>query len=193
MRQITNRTEPTSFTDWKRKNPNEGWSNFSGSDVYNELKEYLRRTQDRMCCYCEIAIKQNGDSHIEHLKSRHNFPNERFEFDNLYACCQHNDSCGHSKGNQNFNGMVLPNSNCQPRFTYTDNGKIIPTMEGDTDAEETIKVLNLNNKRLKNSRKDIIRTLEDINDIALINQYLANCVDWVNGFFTVIEYAKSKG
>lgn len=192
MRQISNRTQPISFTNWKRKNQNEIWGNFSVTIEYTELKEYLRSTQENMCCYCEIAIKQNSDAHIEHLKSRDHFPNQRFDFDNLYASCQHNDSCGHFKGNQDPTCMILPNSNCESRFTYTDNGKIIPTIEGDQEAIKTINVLDLNNKRLKNARMDIIRILEDINDGSLIDLYLDNCVDWVNGFFTVVEYVKLK-
>lgn len=192
MKQISNRTEPFSFAKWKKKNQNEIWGNFSGTVEYTELKEYLRSTQENMCCYCEIAIKQNNDAHIEHIKSRDHFHEKRFDFDNLYASCQHNDSCGHFKGNKDSSYMILPNSNCESRFTYTDNGKIIPITEGDQEAIKTINVLDLNNKRLKNARMDIIRILEDINDETLIDQYLSNCVDWVNGFFTVVKYVKLK-
>ena len=192
MREIINRTEPISFTNWVRTNQNQEWKSFSRSDTYHELREYLIRKQDKMCCYCEIALKDNTDAHLEHLKDRHNHPNEKFVFENIYASCQYNDSCGHKKGSSYFNGMVLPNTNCQPRFTYTDNGKIIPTNKNDNEAIKTIDVLKLNCKRLKNSRKDIIRILDDINDTSLLNQYQINCVDWVNGFFTVVEYVKSK-
>ncbi len=193
MRHITNRTEPTSFANWKRRNKNEEWSEFSGSDTYNELREYLIAIQEQMCCYCEIALKECIDVHIEHLRDQAGYPNERFDFDNLYASCQHKDSCGHSKGNQYFNRMVLPNSNCQSRFTYTNNGKMIPAVAGDNEAVNTIEILNLNNKRLRNTRKDVIRTIEDINNTTLVDQYLENCVEWVNGFFTVVEYAKLQG
>lgn len=193
MRQISNRTEPASFIEWKKNNSKEGWDKFSGTDVYKELKEYLRFTQENMCCYCEIALKQNADAHIEHLKSRHGFPNERFEFDNLYACCQTHDTCGHAKGSIDSKGMVLPNSDCEPRFTYTDNGVIIPAKDGDQEVLDTIKILDLNNKVLRNSRRDIIRILEDVNDTDLLEKYLINCVEWVNGFFTVVKYVQKKG
>ncbi|MFL0105003.1 retron system putative HNH endonuclease [Tenacibaculum maritimum] len=192
MRYINNRMEPDSFANWKRRNGNGEWYEFSRSDTYHELREYLIATQEQMCCYCEIALKKSIDAHIEHLKNRDHHPNQRFDFNNLYASCQHTDSCGHKKGNQYFNGMVLPNTNDPSRFTYTDNGKIIPVIDGDGEALKTIEILGLNNKRLKNARKDIIRIIDDINDAALVDKYLKNCVEWVNGFFTVVEYVKSK-
>jgi uncharacterized protein (TIGR02646 family) len=193
MRQISNRTEPVSFIEWKKKNNKEGWDKFSGTDVYKELKEYLRFAQENMCCYCEIAVKQNTDAHIEHLKSRHHFPNDRFKFDNLYACCQSHDTCGHAKGSTDSSRMILPDSDCEPRFTYTDNGVIIPAREGDQEVLDTIRILDLNNKRLRDRRKTIIRTLEDVNDTELIEEYLINCVEYVEGFYTVIKYVQQKG
>ncbi|RYM34980.1 TIGR02646 family protein [Brumimicrobium glaciale] len=193
MRQIINRAEPMSFVFWLKKNKNKEWSDFSGSFAYHELREYMITIQEKMCCYCEISLNTNKEAHLEHLKSRHNYPIERFNFDNIYASCQFNDSCGHFKGHANYNKMVLPDSVCDQRFTYTNNGLIIPSVSGDTAAINTIESLNLNCKRLKNARQDIIRIIEDINDTALVDEYLMNCVEWVNGFYTVIEYAKVEG
>lgn len=169
MKYIERKQSPASFEQWKNRNRNANWSDFSGSEVYYEVKEQLLNQQERMCGYCEIEIKTDGQSsHIEHLKDRHNFPQEEFIYDNFVASCQYTDSCGHKKGTNYFNGFVSPfDQNCQKRFTYTRNGRIIPADENDSNAQKTIEVLGLNCKRLVDRRKNIIKTLEeaDKNDI----------------------------
>jgi len=77
--------------------PHSNWNDFSGSDVYRELKNILIEHQENLCCYCEIALKQNTDAHVDHLKEKHNYPREIFAFQNLLASCQYNDCCGHKK------------------------------------------------------------------------------------------------
>lgn len=190
MRQITGRTEPSTFINWKKKNINNEWEDFSGSEEYNKLRKQLIKQQDKMCCYCEIALKEDINAHIEHIQAKHHYPQKRFDFENLYASCQHQDSCGHEKGSSNFANMILPNMDCQSYFTYTRNGKIIPAKEGDANSQKTIDLLGLNCKRLKRGRESIIKSLEDL-DETIKNQYLQNCVEWVNGFYTVIEYMKN--
>ena len=128
------------------------------------------------------------DAHIEHLQDQHNYPRKKYHFNNLLASCQNNDSCGHKKGNGYFDNMISPlDSTCQSRFTYTRAGKIIPCNETDSDALDTIELLGLNCKRLKDRRKSIIKTLEKAQQ-DYIQQSLDYCVDWFSGFYTVIEY-----
>jgi hypothetical protein len=51
-----------------------------------------------------------------------------FEFRNLLASCRHTDSCGQKKNAGYFSEMVSPlDAGCQLRFTYTGNGKTIPS------------------------------------------------------------------
>lgn len=143
-----------------------------------------------MCCYCEIALIKNIDAHIEHLMDKDNFPQERFSFNNLLASCQYHDSCGHAKGNKYFEGMISPlDKNCQSRLTYTGNGRIITVDEADENAEKTIKLLDLNCKRLVDRRKSIITTLE-YSDGEYLQNSLDNCVEWYQGFYTLIQYLR---
>lgn len=189
MKYIDRQQSPASFEQWKSHNRTANWNDFSESEVYQEVKEQLLNQQEQMCGYCEIAIMTTGQSsHIEHLKDRHNFPQEIFNYDNFIASCQYSDSCGHKKGSKYFNGFVSPfDLNCQDRFTYTRDGRIIPSDENDTNAQKTIEILGLNCKRLVDRRKGIIKTLERTeNDY--IQMSLDNCIDWYNGFYTVIEY-----
>ncbi len=200
MKHIVKGDEPESFQHWKHQNPTANWNDFSGSEVYQELRNRLIEQQEKLCCYCEIALKQNTDAHVEHLKDRQNYPQEKFDFRNLLASCQHNDCCGHEKDRVHkknrgyFADMVSPlNTDCQLRFTYTDNGKIIPSDEYDTSAQKTIDLLALNCKRLRDQRESIIRTLDyDAVDSDYLQQSLDNCIEWYNGFFTVIQYVAAK-
>ena len=189
MRYINRQESPKVFERWQANNPTAIWNDFSGNNEYQEVKKQLINQQEQMCAYCEIAITVDGNSsHIEHLKDRHNYPQETFNYDNFIASCQHTDSCGHKKGTNYFNGFVSPfDSNCQSRFTYTGNGRIIPADENDEDAKKTIDILGLNCKRLVDRRKGIIRTLERA-DYNYIQLSLHNCIEWYYGFYTVIEY-----
>ncbi|PIE86356.1 MAG: TIGR02646 family protein [Bacteroidia bacterium] len=189
MKHIKRQQSPVSFEQWKNENRTANWNDFSGTDLYKEVKNQLLNQQEQMCGYCEILIIKNGkSSHIEHLKDKQNFPKEEFNYDNFIASCQHRDSCGHKKGTNYFSNFVSPfDPNCQSRFTYTRNGRIIPSDKKDKDAIKTINILGLNCKRLVDRRKGIINTLEDM-DNNYIEQSLKNCKEWYCGFYTVIEY-----
>ncbi|MCP4107825.1 MAG: TIGR02646 family protein [Desulfobacteraceae bacterium] len=195
MKHVVKGDEPASFQHWKQQNrPTTDWSDFSGTEVYQELKSTLIEQQGELCCYCEIALKQNTDAHVEHLKNRQNYPRKKFDFQNLLASCQHNYCCGHKKGNGYFADMVSPlNADCQSRFTYTGNGKIIPSDEDDTSAQKTIELLALNCKRLRDQRESIIKNLDDTlrTTDAIDSDYLQHWIEWY-GFFTVIQYVAAK-
>lgn len=197
MKHISKNTEPAIFTNWKRQNSNCSWSDFACPqsqyrNVYLGLRQELIIQQEKMCCYCEVALKEEIDAHIEHLKDQNNYPNDRYDFNNLLASCQNTDSCGHKKGTGYFNEMISPlDENCQGRFTYTATGNVIPNDENDNFANTTIELLGLNCKRLKDRRKNLIKTLQSA-DSAYLNQSLNSCVDWYDGFYTVIVYIIGK-
>jgi len=189
MKYINKNQLPQDFETWKTKNPRANWNDFSGTNEHSNLRECLISEQNQMCCYCEVKIKNTGSSsHIEHLKDKNNFPQEIFNYNNLLASCQQTDSCGHKKGTKYFNGFVSPlDPNCKNRFTYTGAGEIIPVDENDTDATRTIEVLGLNCNKLKDRRKSIIKSFENL-DTTTKKMSLSNFLDWFGEFYTVIEY-----
>jgi len=188
MKYITKESEPVSFTHWKKQNSHHNWKTFSRTEIYTELRKELISQQDNMCCYCEVALIEDIDAHIEHLKDQDHYPNDRYSFNNLLASCQKNDSCGHNKKNGYFEKMISPlEKNCQSRFTYTGRGQIIPKDENDRIAQETIELLGLDCQRLKDRRLSIIMALKDCNT-EYLNHSLAHCVNWHDGFYSVIEY-----
>ncbi len=87
--------------------------------------------------------------------------------------------------------MVSPlDDDCQSRFTYTGNGKIIPSDESDTFAQRTIDIVGLNCKRLKDRRLSLIKVLD--NEWTDFEQSLSKYIEWHQGFYTVIEYVANK-
>ena len=188
MKYISQNNEPDSFSHWKKHKPGVNWKAFSQTEIYTELRKELILQQQGMCCYCEIALKDEKDAHIEHLKDQHNYSNERYNFNNLLASCKKTDSCGHKKGHGYFENMITPlEKNCQSHFTYTGRGQIIPKDENDKIAQDTIKLLGLDCQRLRDRRLSIILALKDCN-IDYLNHSLAHCVKWHDGFYSVIEY-----
>lgn len=194
MKHITRQISPDSFEKWKANNKSANWADFGkeenhSSEIKTEVKEKLISQQNNLCGYCEVAV-QMDNSHIEHLKDRNNHPQDMFDYDNFIASCQYADSCGHNKATGYFSGFVSPFDRCEERFTYTRNGKIIPVDENDTDALNTIEILGLNCKRLKDRRVSVIKTLEYA-DEDYINECLTNYIDWFNGFYTVVKYMQN--
>lgn len=194
MKHIVKGDEPTSFGNWKQQNPGANWTDFSGSDVYLELRHGLIGEQGSLCCYCEVALKGNGNAHIEHFKPKSGYPRETFKVQNLLACCLHTDSCGHKKNSDYFDELISPLAGgCESCFTYTGNGKIIPSDENDTFSEKTIELLGLNCRRLRDRRRSIISALDyEGTTIEYLKQSLENCNAWYHGFFTVIRYVAGK-
>jgi uncharacterized protein (TIGR02646 family) len=186
--------EPLGFKRWRQQNRTANWRDFSGSDVYQALRRTLIEQQVQMCCYCEVALIEAIDAHIEHLEDKDRSPEKTFDFNNLLASCQHNDCCGHQKGARYFTDMVTPlQSNCQSRFIYTGNGEIIPTDENDQFAYATIDLLGLNCNRLKDRRKSIVNALDPAyTDSEFLRLSLDNCVQWYHGFYSLIQYVASK-
>lgn len=194
MKYISKGEQPESFEGWLQTNTDVAWGDFSGLhyEVYCNLRNQLLEQQNNVCCYCEIALKNEKDAHIEHLKPRNQFSCETYSFLNLLASCRYTDSCGHQKGRDYFSDFISPlGSTCQNRFTYTRRGNVIPFEETDTHAERTIALLGLNCKRLKDQRESIIKCLEKC-ELEVVTRYLENCFEWVNGFSSVVEYVASK-
>ncbi|MFT4929673.1 MAG: hypothetical protein ACI8WB_005808 [Phenylobacterium sp.] len=194
MRQILKGDVPVPFQQWRQKNRTANWQDFSGSDIYQALRETLIKQQGQMCCYCEVAITANIDAHIEHIKDKDSSPQLLFDFANLLASCQYNDCCGHKKGNGYFADMVTPlQSDCQSRFIYTGSGEIHPLDEEDSFAYQTIELLALNCNRLKDRRQSIIKALDPaFTDALFLQQSLDHCIGWYNGFYSLIKYMANK-
>jgi len=161
VKYILKRDEPQSFTDWKNL-ANEDWKptydKLSGKEK-KDVKNALIDEQGGICCYCERVLEYN-DSHIEHLNAQCNSEEERLDFNNMLCSCQQQLKkseplhCGNSKGDKAL--LITPlNSDCQEKFTYTEDGQIGYT---DSASKDTIDILQLNIDKLNSLRESIIDT-----------------------------------
>lgn len=169
--------------NWKNlsgKEKNEVWGKLSG-DTKKKLKESLLKEQGYICCYCQNAIENNNATIIEHFEARNKSPEKMFNYDNLLACCDGGDKdrenerknktptvqrtplyCGSKKGDNSLAISPLDNQ-CETHFKYIKvdspdkNNKPLVIVEAETDAgKDTIRILNLDNKSLREMRGEFI-------------------------------------
>ena len=160
MKRIVKSPEPEDFREWKEKwRSNElepGWGEFDTKPIKQAVKQALLKEQGYICCFCEINVSMDN-GHIAHLRDQAGHPKLALEYDNLFYSCTEQpktepQTSGHAQKN-----AILPISpladDCESRFLYTMNGKIHPKSDADKDAAETVRILNLNAKRLAQSRE----------------------------------------
>jgi uncharacterized protein (TIGR02646 family) len=168
--------KPTSHIAAKHKNNTTDWGRLSSQGKKYASSE-LSTLQYGLCAYCQIRLDDSLESHIEHIKPKHAHPQLTFEWTNLVLSCiasanipQANSdggvSCGHSIGKANWNTFdprfVSPTEpDCERYFEYgVSTGEVYPAsdlIESDLErADYTIELLNLNCRRLKRLRRDIL-------------------------------------
>lgn len=174
MKKIEKKEAPTSFEKYKKSkganyNELEKPKNIA---IKDELRQALILEQGYICCYCGREI-QFDTTIIEHLCSRDSFPKLQLDYQNLLLSCDGGQSarrknsknksdppyCDSAKGHQEISVTPLQDD-CEHRFMCDEDGKILFDV-ADTEAEETLRVLNLNNAVLKNQRKSFLMAYVD--------------------------------
>lgn len=191
MLKIIKTSEPDFYKDFKKKYRYTNWEQYNsdlGIEIKRKLKKYmLKEEQNYYCPYCERKIitkyeiqdsEKNVDvalkkkSHIEHIIPKSIKPQLFQEYNNFLVSCTDKETCGMAKENNysdNFINPVLENP--QEYFEYDiKTGEIRAkknSLEKQLKAEETIKILNLNQSKLKNARYVLIQQLYFIKDLSL--------------------------
>lgn len=146
-----------------RKYKTENWGNIPES-VKSPLRQQLYDEQRGVCCYCCKSLG-NGNTTIEHLQSRNDYPNQCFNYDNLLLSCSKSKQCDNAKGSQE-----LP---LTPLMDECDN-EIKLNLAGELEAEskrgiQSIEILNLNNRQTCYWRKGLIDMISFVFDPATLN------------------------
>jgi len=132
-----------------------------------DLKTELLKEQNNLCCYCNVEIKNDRKTPIEHLKPKGTYKHLTFEYKNLMASCSGNqrDNDGKKKepkprilhcdaGKKGDEIDLTPlMKECETEIIYAENGGITDDSER---AKQTIKTLNLGCKKLMDERKEKI-------------------------------------
>jgi len=165
---VNKNIEPAFLLEFKRKSTPKTWNDYNDGNIKIDIKTFiLKNEQSEYCPYCEKAIYNINEGHIEHIKPRDLFPKLFQEYNNMVVSCNEKNSCGNAKQNKyskEFINPVIEN----PKEFLTFNlasGEIIPTYKDAQDIRNkralyTITLLNLNNYILKDARKNLIQILE---------------------------------
>ncbi|ABR47076.1 hypothetical protein Amet_0851 [Alkaliphilus metalliredigens QYMF] len=164
MKYIHKQSQPEAFLRYKRQRGAsfKELSNNKNREIKNCLRESLLVEQGYICCYCGQEISSDN-SVIEHLKNKDYHPNLQLEYNNLVCSCKGGQDrrarnpryplyCDANKGNLDISIYPI-DCICESKFEFDEDGNIYGLDEA---ARETIKVLNLNNDKLKNQRKHAI-------------------------------------
>lgn len=115
-----------------------------------DLHVSLLKEQGWVCCYCGRSIAQQ-DSHIEHFRPQERYANLALSYENLHASCIRETApgtplhCGHAKdaGFDEALHIAPLDAQCESRFRYTLGGKIIASVETDTQVTYMVDLLKL--------------------------------------------------
>lgn len=137
------------------------WSDLKDKTILNNS---LSDEQENMCVYCETKLNKY---HIDHFYKRDLFPNKTFDYENLYLSCDNENNCAKHKDKfglqkYKFESMYNPINIKLEEFKYTSMGDILGQSD---EAIYTIKVFNLNSKKLVEQRKRIISGIKDCGNL----------------------------
>ena len=159
-------------------------SNPNNREIKSCLRNSLLMEQGYICCYCGQEINEDN-SVIEHLKNKDYHPNLQLDYSNLACSCKGGQDkraknpqyplyCDANKGNLDI--FIYPvDSVCESKFEFDDEGNIFGL---DESSKKTIQVLNLNNEKLKNQRKNAIDAYRYLGE---------NDIDWERELHMIAE------
>lgn len=159
-------SEPVEFSNWKNETHRPKFENIP-TYVKKKLREALSREQKNVCCYCGINL-EGINSHVEHVIPQAT-GTLRLNYGNVHLSCNGDNPqelrlgegdgtyCGSAKGDSSI-AVTPTQTNCESRFTYLMDGRVLPAQSNDLDAKSTIDTLKLNNQILIDMRQEVIGT-----------------------------------
>ena len=129
--------------------------------------------QDGFCGYCECELRAN-DGHIDHFYQRSKCPQRTWDWDNMVLSCKSNDHCGRykdAKGGIPSGELIDPHSEKEDpreliafvlgdRSSRENNRVTARPVGGNLRADNTIRALNLNDRKLSETRRNFLRRYE---------------------------------
>lgn len=159
MRAITKGAEPPSLTA-HRQTAHCDYDNYEDTAA---LRQALVTEQRGICCYCMGRIRNGPNTmKIEHWRCQSRYPAGQLEYRNLLGAClgghgqpPEDQHCDTRKGDRDLSwNPADPDHHIETRIRYELDGSIrSDEPDFNTELDE---VLNLNHKRLKNSRKGVL-------------------------------------
>jgi len=158
------------------------WEDLPGGTRKSLKKHIRKREQMGLCAYCEIKVEPKT-SHIEHIKPRSKYPEGCFDYGNMIVSCNGKEcrnptdtdaydgdihSCGHKRKDEFDETLFLSpivEKNISDFFDFDkETGSISDASSKDEEdrkrARYTVDLLNLDNNRLNQYRRNARRALE---------------------------------
>ena len=162
------------------KHGRDRWSLVTDSDKA-EIWQQLHAMQQYRCAYCEAMIDSTpgqGNAHIEHFRQRDRYPQGTYDWSNIFGSCNRKDSCGKHKDDQRYQPehlLKMDQDDPEVFLRFIFDGTVHPrealSSHSRHRAEETIRVFNLNNGSLRQSRSSHLKgyrqTAEELAELAL--------------------------
>jgi uncharacterized protein (TIGR02646 family) len=127
--------------------------------IVEHLRNVLLEDQGYICCYCQKRIPENilPKSKIEHFLCQEENKENIFSFRNLFIACNGKvgieETCDTVKKSKTLKSVDFLNHSVFDSLKYTKTGVIYS--DRNTDLNEDLETLNLNNQNLRTSRKAI--------------------------------------
>jgi uncharacterized protein (TIGR02646 family) len=177
------RNEPQALRNFRNNTPNASYGGYIDKDIetneVHPLKKALLMEQGYLCAYCmgRISLDLNTNHkpkvEVEHFKSQELFSNLNLSYKNMIGVCNglsvtypektdvhHCDKTGgiegKIRGQVELKKLNPCDKNCERLITYKADGKILAVNNNIDVTDDLEKVLNLNNKALKNARKVVV-------------------------------------
>ncbi|MET4693596.1 retron system putative HNH endonuclease [Endozoicomonas lisbonensis] len=147
MRKIVKGQEPKIFTSWKRTNKGKNYRDLS-HDVRAAINEANIKEQKGICAYCCDQIDASNSMN-EHVEARKLNPARQLDFNNMVASCTRPGQCDNAHGSQSLPLTPLMDE-CETEIRFYLSGRVKGLTER---AEQSIKVLALDNRALKEKRR----------------------------------------
>lgn len=164
----------------KQKNATSYQDDCNDVELKKRVRDDLLAKQRGQCAYCERKIdEQNKNFHIEHIEPRDKNHKLECEYSNLVLSCNEKDSCGEYKGSKKWeNDFIHPVlNNPENSFKFSFNGEIGAYSES---GSLTIDFLNLNSRKLVSRRKNVLLSLNAIDDGSNIEGVLEHFNEFEN-------------
>lgn len=157
MLKINKQQAPCEYTDLAKDFVN--YDAFD-SEIKAVLRKHLIAEQKNYCPYCERVVKnESNHCHVEHIKPRSNYGQLSKEYSNMLLSCINKATCGMRKKNQYEDAFLDPTTKDPSAYLRYDlaSGEIY-AIDDNPAGIYTIQVLNLNDRKLTQMRKNKLLT-----------------------------------
>lgn len=156
MRKINKGLTPIELTNWANNNPKVNEYEKLDKETRDSIRTACSQEQYYICAYCCKRIDGTSKTTVnEHIIPRAISPNMQLDFNNIVASCNTQGQCDSAHKDKLLPLTPLMNE-CEDELRFLISGEV----EGKTQrAIDTINVLNLGNRKLTETRKQIISTI----------------------------------